>query len=237
MAKNIKWKKVDGKTGISIGITPNYDTDYHRGPVNPNISGLTQGDFEMDDWYYGTCDDEVTIGSAENNNDLWEISDADYIEDIRAKTNDLKETWLHKLYEEEFELRQRVLGTYADSVYASSSGYKYDAAIAFLNNGTPNAGLTTEANVRGISVTALATKIKNNHEEYIHKEAKICGIRGMMYDRISSIGINTSSVDSALASYVGLSTREDLGTGPMGNPVDEEFYSYSSIQSRYDFLA
>ena len=237
MAKNIKWKQVDGKTGISIGITPNYDTDAHRGPVHPNISGLTQGEFENDDWFYGTCDDAVTIGSAENNNDLYEVSDSEYIEVITSKVNDLKETWLHKLYEEEFVLRETVLGTYADSVYASTSGYKYNAAVAFINNGTANVGLTTEANVRGISVSALATKIKNNHEDYMHKEAKICGIRGMMYDRITSIGVNTTSVSNALASYVGLGTQETLGTGPQGDPIIVDYYAFNSINERYEFLA
>ena len=236
MAKNIKWKQVDGKTGISIGIAPNYDTDYHRGPEHPTISGLEISEFEMDDWFYGTCDDAVTIGSAENNNDLYELSDSEYISDITSKVNELKDIWKHKLYEKEFLLREKVLGTYADSVYASTSGYKYDAAIAFINNGTANAGLTTEANVRGISVSALATKIKNNHETYMHNEAKICGIRGMMYDRINSIGIDTSSASAALASYVGLSTTEYLGVDPQGSPVNLPYYGYSSIEGRYDFI-
>ena len=236
MAKNIKWRQVDGKTGISIAITPHYDTDAYRGPVHPNISGLEIGEFEMDDWFYGTCDDAVTISSADNDNDLWEVSDADYINDITSKTNELKDVWKHKLYEKEFLLREKVLGTYADSVYASTAGYKYNAAIAFLNNGTANVGLTTEADVRGISVSALATKIKNNHEAYIHNEAKICGIRGMMYDRINTIGIDTSSVSAALASYVGLSTTENIGVDPQGTPVNPQYYGYSSIEERYDFI-
>ena len=80
------------------------------------------------------------------------------------------------VYEQELDLRKQELGTYADSVYASASGYKYDAAVAFISSATPNAGLTTEAFYRGTTVGTLAAKIKTNHEAYITKEAKITGI-------------------------------------------------------------
>ena len=84
--------------------------------------------------------------------------------------------------------------------------------MAFISNGTANAGLTTEATVRGVTVTALANKIKTNHEAYITKDAKISGLRGLLYDRIDGImaGIDTSTVAKALESYAGIHTEEKL---------------------------
>ena len=131
------------------------------------------------------------------------------------------------------------MGTYADSVYASASGYKYDAAVAFISSATPNAGLTTEAFYRGCTVSTLANKIKTNHEAYITKEAKIAGIRGMMYDRIDSIlvGIDSTSVSTALASYAGIHTEEKIGevynAGIGTEDVNVTFYNPCQLSERF----
>ena len=133
------------------------------------------------------------------------------------------------------------LGTYADSVYASASGYKYDAATAFISIATPNAGLTTEAFYRGTTVGTLAAKIKTNHEAYITKEAKITGIRGLYSDRIDGImaGIDTSTVAKALESYAGIHTSEKVGTrltgiGTETEDVEVGFYNPSGLIDRYE---
>ena len=55
MAKNIKWMKVDSVTGVShmVAVSQNGLTD-------PNLSGLTDGNFDRNDFEYGTCDYSVT---------------------------------------------------------------------------------------------------------------------------------------------------------------------------------
>ena len=227
MAKNIKWIKVDSVTGVSEATTKP-----KNGAVNPNLSGLTES-FDWGQYHYGTADDS---------NHIHEITDAEYITDITGKIDEFVRTWKTVVYENELELRKNELGTYADSVYASSSGYKYDAAVAFISSATPNAGLTTEAFYRGTTVGTLAAKIKTNHEAYITKEAKIAGVRGLYSDRIDGIlaGIDTSTVAKALESYAGIHTEEKIGTRLTGIGTETEdievgFYNPNGISERYEF--
>ena len=233
MAKNIKWIKVDSVTGVSEATTKPTN-----GTVNPNLSGLSES-FQWGQYHYGTADDSV---SANDSNHIHEISDGEWIADIKGKIEEYVREWKTVVYEEEVELRKRELGTYADSVYASASGYKYDAAVAFISSATPNAGLTTEAFYRGTTVGTLAAKIKTNHEAYITKDAKISGIRGLMYDRIDGIvaGIDTSTVTKALESYTGIHTSEKIGTRSTGigtatEDVTAGVYNPRSLSSRYEY--
>jgi hypothetical protein len=232
MAKNIKWIKVDSVTGVSEATTK-----ATNGAVNPNLSGLSQT-FDWGQYQYGTADDSVTVDPS---NHIHEITDAEWITDIYGKIDEFVRTWKVVAYEKELDLRKRELGTYADSVYASASGYKYDAAVAFISSATPNAGLTTEAFYRGTTVGTLAAKIKTNHEAYITKEAKITGLRGLYSDRIDGIlaGIDTSTVAKALESYAGIHTSEKVGERTTGVGVTEDveagFYNPNGLSERYEY--
>jgi hypothetical protein len=228
MAKNIKWIKVDSVTGVSEATTKPTN-----GAVNPNLSGLTET-FDWGQYKYGTADDSVTVNPS---NHLHEITDGEWIADIKGKIEEFVRTWKTVVYEQEIDLRKKELGTYADSVYASAAGYKYDAAVAFISSATANAGLTTEAFYRGTTVGTLAAKIKTNHEAYITKEAKITGIRGLYSDRIDGIiaGIDTSTVAKALESYAGIHTSEKVGTDEFSNDVNAGFYNPSDLLIRYEY--
>ena len=230
MAKNIKWIKVDSVTGVSEATTK-----AKNGAVNP--SGVTET-FDWGQYKYGTAADSFTTN---DDNHIHEITDGEWIADIKGKIDEFVRTWKTVVYENELDLRKKELGTYADSVYASASGYKYDAAVAFISSATPNAGLTTEAFYRGTTVGTLAAKIKTNHEAYITKEAKIAGIRGLMYDRIDGIlaGIDTSTVAKALESYAGIHTSEKIGTRSSGVGTETEdvnvgYYNPSGLSERYE---
>ena len=142
MAKNIKWIQVDADTQVSTAITKS-----KAGPTNPNLTDLVE-QFDWGQYKYGTCADSVTINSASNDNFIFEIINADYIADIKGKIEETVREWKVTVYEQEKELRKQQLSDYSDSVYASASGYKYEAAKAFLSSATANAGLTTEATVR-----------------------------------------------------------------------------------------
>jgi len=230
MAKNIKWIQVDAGTQVSVAIAKP-----REGAANPNLTDLVE-QFDWGQYKYGTVADSVTIGSDENANFIFEISDADYIADIKGKIEETVREWKVTVYEQEKELRKQQLSDYSDSVYASASGYKYDAAVAFINNGTANAGLTTEATLRGISVTALANKIKTNHEAYITKDAQISGLRGLLYDRIANIGINSTSVATALASHAGIHTNETVTNVGAGITHEVGFYNPSGLSNRFEAL-
>ena len=225
--------KVDSVTGVSHMVAKS-----ENGLMAPNLSGLVDGNFDWNDFTYGTCDDSVT---ADPSNFIIELTDDQWISDIEEKGNYLLGNWKIELYQAEKELRNEEFGTYGESVYAAGSGYKYNVAVEFLNNGTANAGLTTEANLRGISVTALATKIKNNHEDFITKEAQIAGLRGMMYDRINAVAINTTSVTNAINSFVGLHTDEIIALDPTGMgastvEIRAHYYNANGFADRYRFL-
>ena len=227
MAKNIKWIQVDAGTQVSVAIAKPKE-----GATNPNLTDLVE-QFDWGQYKYGTVADSVTINSASNDNFIFEISDADYIADIKGKIEETVREWKVTVYEQEKELRKQQLSGYSDSVYASASGYKYEAAKAFLSSATANAGLTTEATVRGVTVTVLANKIKTNHEAYITKDAQISGLRGLLYDRIANIGINSTSVATALASNAGIHTNEVVGTA---TTFEVGFYNPSGLSNRFAAL-
>ena len=230
MAKNIKWIQVDADTQVSTAIAKT-----KAGATNPNLTDLVE-QFDWGQYKYGTCADSVSINSASNDNFIFEISDADYIADIKGKIEETVREWKVTVYEQEKELRKQQLSDYSDSVYASAAGYKYEAAKAFLSSATANAGLTTEATLRGISVTDLANKIKTNHEAYITKDAQISGLRGLLYDRIASIGINSTSVSTALASYAGIHTEETVTNVGAGITHEVGFYNPSGLSNRFEAL-
>ena len=230
MAKNIKWIQVDADTQVSTAIAKT-----KAGATNPNLTDLVE-QFDWGQYRYGTCADSVTINSASNDNFIFEISDADYIADIKGKIEETVREWKVTVYEQEKELRKQQLSDYSDSVYASASGYKYEAAKAFLSSATANAGLTTEATVRGVTVTVLANKIKTNHEAYITKDAQISGLRGLLYDRIASIGINSTSVATALASNAGIHTNETVTNVGAGITHEVGFYNPTGLSQRFEAL-
>ena len=230
MAKNIKWIQVDADTQVSTAITKP-----RAGATNPNLTDLVE-QFDWGQYKYGTCADSVTINSASNDNFIFEISDADYIADIKGKIEETVREWKVTVYEAEKELRKQQLSDYSDSVYASASGYKYEAAKAFLSSATANAGLTTEATLRGVTVTVLANKIKTNHEAYITKDAQISGLRGLLYDRIANIGINSTSVTTALASHAGIHTNETVTNVGAGITHEVGFYSPAGLSNRFEAL-
>ena len=230
MAKNIKWIQVDADTQVSTAIAKT-----KAGATNPNLTDLVE-QFDWGQYKYGTCADSVTINSASNDNFIFEISDADYIADIKGKIEETVREWKVTVYEQEKDLRKQQLSDYSDSVYASASGYKYEAAKAFLSSATANAGLTTEATVRGVTVTVLANKIKTNHEAYITKDAQISGLRGLLYDRIANIGINSTSVATALASNAGIHTNETVTNVGAGITHEVGFYNPAGLSNRFEAL-
>ena len=119
MAKQIKWIEVDADTQESVAITPS-----KSGSTNPNLTDLVQ-QFDWGQYRYGTCADSVTINTASNDNFIFEISDADYIADIKGKIEEYVREWKVTVYEEEKNLEEAYqLSAYLTDLYPNNSYFK-----------------------------------------------------------------------------------------------------------------
>ena len=67
-------------------------------------------------------------------------------------------------------------------------------------------------------------------------QKQISGLRGFLYDRVASIGINSTSVTTALASYAGIHTTETVTNVGAGITHEVNFYGPSSIIPRFEVL-
>jgi len=231
--KLLKFSQVDAQTGISVLIErPRY------GPVNPNISGLNII-FEYGDFRYSYVDDNV---SANSNNLIFEITEQEFAQDIQDRVNKTLENWKIELYENEKKLRNHVLGKY-DTTAIISGIYKYEDSLKFKQTGEQTPELVEEATQRGITVNQLADRIIENHETYRLKEAKIAGLRGKIYDRISSYSFD---INDALNSWKELAERiEIIGTREPNDPSidksdnDQDVkigYYYPNLSLRWKYL-
>lgn len=176
---------VDAKTGISI----NRETSL-EGPVLPPIDGLEVlfQDTAISEFWYGRSDSDEVVDNPENQ--TWELSLSEFSEIIEITIQRSINRHKDNLYVAEKEARDIILGKYHAT--ASLAGiYKYDQAVAYLkDSNVVGSELTVEANVRGLSLHDLATKIKTNHETFRLKEATIAGIRGMLLDRLNDYTYN-----------------------------------------------
>ena len=98
MAKNIKWIKVDSVTGVSEATTK-----AKNGAVNP--SGVTET-FDWGQYKYGTAADSFTTN---DDNHIHEITDGEWIADIKGKIDEFVRTWKTVVYENEVDLRNKEL--------------------------------------------------------------------------------------------------------------------------------
>lgn len=201
--KFFKFYKVDASTGKSVEIERSVE-----GPTNPSLAGLDNL-FDFGGWSYGTADDAA---AADDDNYIFEITEAAYIAVIKDGFNDLKLGKTNKAYEQEKGLRDSQFSKYGDT--ATIAGvYKYDLAKAYVADNSADAGVVaTEATARGLTTLAMANKIVTNHEAFRATEAKIAGLRGKIVDRLAGLTFNESSLSDALASWTEITKSEKIGT-------------------------
>lgn len=228
--KIFKFRQVDAKTGISVEIEKPKE-----GPTNPSLPGLVEI-FDFNNYRYANVNNTA---KANPENCIFEITQEEFASDIQSKVNQFLEMWKKELYENEKLLRNVVFGQYADT--ATSSGiYKYQDALKYLNNGEASIELTTEAEVRGVSVDEIANKIVENHEAFRVKEAKIAGLRGKILDRLNSYVFDETD---ALGSWKELAERlEVIGQrepmpGIQEQDLDVKVGYYSpDLSTRWEYL-
>lgn len=201
--KFFKFYKVDASTGISVEIERSVE-----GPTNPSLAGLANI-FEFGGWSYATADDAA---AADDDNCIFEITEAAYIAVIKDGFNALKLGRTNSAYEQEKGLRESQFSKYGDT--ATIAGvYKYDLAKAYVADNSADAGVVaTEATARGLTTLAMANKIVTNHEAFRATEAKIAGLRGKIVDRLAGLTFNESSLSDALASWTEITKSETIGT-------------------------
>lgn len=213
--KFFKFYKVDASTGTSVEVEAPVE-----GPTNPNLAGLANV-FEFGGLTYATADDSA---AADDDNYIFEITEAAYIAVIKDEFNALKLGRTNLAYEQEKGLRESQFGKYGDT--ATIAGvYKYDLAKAYVADNSADAGIVaTEATARGLTTLAMANKIVTNHEAFRATEAKIAGLRGKIVDRLAGLTFNESSVSDALASWTEITKRETIGTeeGAAGGGDDRD---------------
>ena len=113
------------------------------------------------------------------------------------------------IYEEEYNFRQSIFSKYHDT--ASTAGiYKYEQAKALVADATAAApDVRAEATARGVAPAVMASRIITNHEDFRAKEAKIAGIRGKIFDRVSAYVFNLEDAGGSHAEFL---TEEVVGT-------------------------
>ena len=195
--KIFKFKQVDAKTGISVDLERP-----REGPTNPSLPGLEEI-FDFNNHKYANVSNTAEEDPA---NYIFEITAEELDADIEAKTNQYLEMWKKDIYENEKGLRQQLFGKYDDT--ATSSGiYKYQEALNYLNDETPSAVLTAEAEVRGVTETEIAGRIIANHETFRVKEAQLAGLRGKILDRLEGFVFDATD---ALGSWKELVERQEV---------------------------
>ncbi len=205
--KFFKFYKVDASTGKSVEIEKPVE-----GPTNPNLAGLANI-FEFGGLTYATADDSA---AADDDNYIFEITEAAYIAVIKDGFNALKLGRTNLAYEQEKGIRSSQFSKYGDT--ATIAGvYKYDLAKAYVADNSADAGIVaTEATARGLTTLAMATKIVTNHEAFRTTEAKIAGLRGKITDRLEGLSFDDSSLANALASWTEITKPEKIGTEESG---------------------
>lgn len=232
--KIFKFRSVDAKTGISVEIEKP-----REGPTNPELPGL-EVVFSSNGYTYANVDNSA-VAAPENY--IFEITEAELTAEVQIQVNMKLAEWKGQVYESEKDLRHLVFGKYDDT--ATSSGiYKYNEALNFVGAGTTSLELTTEATARGVSVSAIATKIIQNHEAFRVKEAKIAGLRGKILDRLEGYVFDE---DDALGSFKELVERQEVigqreasagaGAGEPEQDLDVKVGYYSpDLGTRWNYI-
>lgn len=178
--KYIRFTQVDSKTKKSINVERSVE-----GPTWPDLKGLNVlfQDTISSEFWYGTVDDDATD---DPENQCWILTQEELSDYVKMNIDKVLEMYKSKLYEEEKQVRNLLLGKY-DATASLAGIYKYDQALTLLADNNADAPIVREeAAARGIDPVLMAERIKINHENFRVTEAKIAGVRGKLLDRLDA---------------------------------------------------
>ena len=203
--KYFKFAQISQDTGISWAIAQPVS-----GPSWPEITGLnisTSIQLSHNPIYYIAQVDNAAVANPDNH--IFELTTAEYAEELKQHVMYQLNKEKDSIYQEEYNFRQSIFSKYHDT--ASTAGiYKYDQAKALVADATAAApDVRAEATARGVAPAVMASRIITNHEDFRAKEAKIAGIRGKIFDRVSAYEFN---LEDAGGSYTEFLTQDVVGT-------------------------
>ena len=203
--KYFKFAQISQDTGISWAIAQPLS-----GPSYPDIPGLdlnTSVQLAHTPIYYIASVSNEAVADPDNH--IFELTDGEYAEELKQHVMYQLNKEKDSIYQEEYNFRQSIFSKYHDT--ASTAGiYKYEQAKALVADATAAApDVRAEATARGVAPAVMAARIITNHEDFRAKEAKIAGIRGKIFDRVSAYEFNLEDADG---SYTEFLTEEVVGT-------------------------
>jgi hypothetical protein len=203
--KYFKFAQISQDTGISWAIAQPVS-----GPSWPDLPGLdlsTSVQLAHNSTYYIAQVGDSAVANPDNH--IFELTAGEYAEELKQHVMYQLDKEKNSIYEEEYNFRQSIFSKYHDT--ASTAGiYKYEQAKALVADATAAApDVRAEATARGVAPAVMAARIITNHEDFRAKEAKIAGIRGKIFDRVSAYEFN---LEDAGGSYAEFLTEEIVGT-------------------------
>jgi len=203
--KYFKFAQISQDTGISWAIAQPVS-----GPSWPDLPGLDVSasiQLSHNPTYYIAQVNDTAVANPDNH--IFELTAGEYAEQLKQHVMYQLNKEKDSIYQEEYNFRQSIFSKYHDT--ASTAGiYKYEQAKALVADATAAAlDVRAEATARGVAPAVMAGRIITNHEDFRAKEAKIAGIRGKIFDRVSTYVFN---LDDADASYAEFLTQDVVGT-------------------------
>ena len=203
--KYFKFAQISAETGISWAIAQPIS-----GPSYPDLPGLdlsTAVQLAHSPTYYIGQVDNGAVPNPDNH--IFELTAAEYAQELKQHVMHQLDKEKDSIYQEEYNFRNSIFSKYHDT--ASTAGiYKYEQAKALVADATAAApDVRAEATARGVAPAVIANRIITNHEDFRAKEAKIAGIRGKIFDRVSTYVFN---LEDAGGSYTEFLTQDVVGT-------------------------
>ena len=203
--KYLKFAQISQDTGISWAIAQPVS-----GPSWPDLPGLNLSasiQLAHNPTYYIAQADDAAVANPDNH--IFELTAGEYAEELKQHVMHQLNKEKDSIYQEEYNFRQSIFSKYHDT--ASTAGiYKYEQAKALVADATAAAlDVRAEATARGVAPSVMASRILTNHEDFRAKEAKIAGIRGKIFDRVSAYVFNLEEADASYAEFL---TEDVVGT-------------------------
>lgn len=195
--KYFKFTQISAESGISWMIEQPRSGPSLPFTILPGLTNVTQLSYDPA-YYVGEADDSA---QANPDNFMFEITAQERAEELQKHIEHLRQQRLDKIYAEEKEFRGAIFSKYDES--ASVAGvYKYEEAKSLVADNTASAvTVRQEATLRGLDPVVLAQRIITNHEDYRSKEAKIAGIRGLIFDRLTGFTFDLQNPDASVQEF------------------------------------
>lgn len=237
--KYFKFTQISAESGISWMIEQPLSGPSLPFTILPGLTNISQLAFDPA-YYVGEADDSA---QANPDNFIFEINAEERAELLKNHIDHIKYHRLQNIYDEENELRKGNFNKY-DSTATVAGIYKYEEAKALVaDNSAAAPSIRQEAILRNVTPLVLAQRIITNHEEFRTKEAKIAGIRGLIFDRLTNYTFDLQNPDTSMQEFfstekIGEITLKEIEDGVLIDKVKDVIVGkYElAIAYRYQYM-